>query len=279
VSVTGVTQAEQAAAEHPPVRSTLPRVVRSEWTKFWSVRSTMWTLLLVFFLTIGLGALFTWGTESTWEQAPPESRAGYDPAAISLAGLIFAQLAAAVLGAMVISTEYSTGGIRTTLTAVPRRLRVLTAKGIVLGVTTLVVGMITSFIAFFIGQAILGIGPDLQTVTLDQPDVLRAVIGGGLYVFACGMFGFALGTLLRHTAGSITIAVALLLVVPPLLNLLPGDWGDAINRYFTSNAGSQIMSVVQSPDSLSPWNGYLVFTLWWVVILAIAAWLMNRRDA
>lgn len=274
---TGVTAAERAAVENPPTRSTLSRVIRSEWTKFWSVRSTMWTLLTVLVLTIGLGALFTWGTESTWEQVPADQRVGFDPTATSLGGLIFAQLAAAVLGAMVITTEYSTGGIRTTLTAVPRRMRVLTAKAIVLGVTTLVVGMLVSFAAFFVGQPILGIA-DLQT-SIDQPDVLRAVIGGGLYVFACGMFGFALGTLLRHTAGAITIAVALLLVVPPLLGLLPGDWGDAISRYFTSNAGSQIMSVVLSPDALSPWNGYLVFTLWWVVILAVAAWLMNRRDA
>ncbi len=263
----------------PTGSTSLVNVIRSEWTKLWSVRSTVWTLVLVVVLTIGLGALFTWGTESTWEQVPAEQRVNFDSANTSLGGLFLAQLAIAVLGVMIISTEYSTGGIRTTFTAVPRRLRVLAAKGLVLAVVALVVGLVTSFVAFYVGQAILGLA-DLQT-SLDQPGVLRAVIGGGLYVMGCGLFGFALGALLRHTAGAITIAVALLLIVPPFLALLPGEWGRTVQKLFTSNAGSQITvaDTTSITDLLQPWTGYLVFTLWWVVILAVAAFLLNRRDA
>jgi hypothetical protein len=269
--------ATSTAASTTPRAATLFDVVRSEWTKFWSVRSTIWTLLLVVVLTVGFGALFAWGTETSFSQMPAEARADFDSTSTSLSGLIFAQLAIAVLGVLVISGEYSTGGIRSTLTAVPKRMRLLAAKAIVLIVVSWVVGTVTAFIAFFVGQSILGIA-DLDT-SIGEPGVLRAVFGGGLYIVATGMFGFALGTLLRHTAGAVTIAVAMLLVIPPFLGLLPGEWGKTINHYFTSNAGQQITYVHQSEGALSPWGGYLVFTLWWVVILAVAAWLMNRRDA
>ena len=148
---------------------------------------------------------------------------------------------------------------------------------VVLAVPSLVVGTLTCFVSFFLGQAFLAkVG--IETY-LSSPGVLRAVFGGGLYLTATAMLGLALGALLRHTAAGITIAVAALLVVPPFTALLPGTWGDAIQRYFTSNAGQQITAVTQDVNTLSPWNGYAVYTLWWVVILAVAAWLMQRRDA
>lgn len=261
----------------PPSHSNIVNVVRSEWTKVRSVRSTLWTLLLTFLLTVGLSALICWGTESQYNKIPPGQRAQIDPASTSLSGLVFGQLAMAVLGVLFISSEYSTGGIRTTLTAVPQRLRVLTAKAIVLAVTAFVVGTITSFVSFYVGQAFFArIGLESH---LSDPGVMRAVIGGGLYLLASAMFGFALGALLRHSAGAITVAVALLLVVPPLTQLLPGDWGSWISRYFTSNAGQQITALVQQDNALSPWAGYAVFTLWWVMILVVAGVLMSRRDA
>jgi hypothetical protein len=258
-------------------RAGLTNVLRSEWTKLWSVRSTMWTLLTMFVVTVGLGVLIAWGISSNINQMSAADRATFDPTTLSLAGLSFGQLAMVVLGALFLTTEYSTGGIRTSLTAVPRRLRVVAAKAIVLAVVTFVAGVITSFVAFFIGQAFFG-SVDLAA-SLGDPGVLRAVIGGGLYLLASALFGFAIGVLLRHSAGAITAGVALLLVVPPLTMLLPGDWGDAVTRYFTSNAGQQITAVTSVGDVLSPWNGYLVFTLWWVVILAVGSVLMVRRDA
>lgn len=260
-----------------PTSASIVNVIRSEWTKIWSVRSTMWTLLIGVVLTIGMGVLICWGTEANYSQISPADRIRLDPASTSLAGLAFGQLALAVLGALFISSEYSTGGIRTTFTAVPQRIRVLTAKAVVLAVVTVIVGTITSFIAFFLGQLFLArVGIEAQ---LSDPGVLRAVFGGGLYLLASAMFGFALGALLRHSAAAISIAIALLLVVPPLTHLLPGGWGAWIAKYFTTNAGQQITTIEPSDAVLGPWTGYAVFTLWWLVILIIAGVLMSRRDA
>ena len=141
----------------------------------------------------------------------------------------------------------------------------------------LVVGLIASFGAFFIGQAFFATKG--VAAHLGDPGVTRAVIGGGLYMLGCGMLGFAVGSLLRHSAGSITTAIGLLFVLPILSNLLPGDWGKTIREYFFSNAGGQITTIRQDPDLLSPWNGYLVFTLEWLVILVAGAILLQRRDA
>ncbi len=263
----------------PASTDRLDRVVRAEWTKLWSVRSTLWTLLVLIVVTVGFAALATWGTmqgvKAGGENAPPP----FDSTSLTLAGLTFGQLAAAVLGAMVISSEYTTGGIRTTLTAVPGRLRLLLAKAIVFVTVIFVVGLITCFASFFVGQSFLL--PDYQ-VSLGDPGVTRAVVGGALYLAGSGMFGFAVGALVRQTAGAITAAVALLLVLPPLTFLLPGSWGDTVSEHFTSNAGQQITSATQAgtdPTVLGPWEGYGWFTLEWVVLLVVAAVLMRRRDA
>ena len=260
-----------------PTGSTLPHVMRSEWTKLFSVRSTGWTLLALVAATIGLGVLACWGTNHGWSQMSAADRAKFDPVSTSMSGLALGQLAVAVLGVMVISSEYSTGGIRVSLTTVPHRMRLLTAKALVFTAVSLVVGIATAFGAFYVGQPWFserGIG-----ATISEPGVLRAVIGGGLYIAASGLFGLAMGALLRRTAGAVTAAVALLLVVPPLMNLLPGAWGDAVVRYFTSNAGQQISYIHQSGNYLTPWVGFGVYCLWWIVPLAIGAWLMERRDA
>ena len=267
----------------PAVRTTQPGrsgfrdVLGSEWIKFWSVRSTGWSLLAMVVTTVGFGALICFGTAQEVDQIPPEERRFFDPTALSLAGLTFGQLAAAVLGVLIISSEYSTGGIRSSLVAVPRRLRLLAAKAVVLLSVVLALGLLSSFAVFLIGQALLA-GVDLET-TLGAPDVLRAVVGGGLYLSASALFGLAFGTLLRQTAGGIVAAIAALLIVPPLTQLLPGDWGAAITKWFTSNAGQQILAVRAQPDAAGPGAGYLVFCLWAVAILVIGAILLKRRDA
>jgi ABC-2 type transport system permease protein len=257
--------------------ASFPNVLRSEWTKLWSVRSTVWTTVAMVVTTVGFGVLISWATEANWTKVEARQRSIFDPTSTSLTGIAFGQLAIAVLGVLVVSTEYSTGGIRTSLTAVPRRMRLLGAKALILGVVALLVGTLTSFVAFFLGQWFLA--KQGIEAHLGDPQVLRAVFGGGLYLAASAMFGLALGALLRHTAAAITISVAALLVVPPFTMLLPGTWGDAIERYFTSNAGQQITSVTQTGNVLSPWGGYVVFCVWWIVILGAAGWLMQRRDA
>lgn len=247
-------------------------VARSEWTKLWSVRSTFWTLFALVVVTIGFSALIcaTLGDSET-------RASDFDPTSTSIVGGFFGQVAAMVLGVLAITSEYTKGGIRTTLTAVPRRLRLIGAKALVVAVVTFVVSLITVFVSFELGQALLS-GKDVD-VSLGDPGVLRAVIGGALYLLASAMFGFALGVVLRQSAAAITGGLVLLFVAPPLVGLLPGSAGDTVSRYFTSNAGQAILTVVPADNSLGPWAGYLVFTLWWAIPLALGAALLMRRDA
>ena len=258
-------------------QATLWHVIRSEWVKFWSVRSTAWTLIVLFIATVGISVLASVSTAAQYAQLSPKDKATIDVPMLSVAGIGLSQLAIAVLGAMIITTEYSTGGIRTTLSTVPSRMRVLFAKGLILAAVSLVIGLLTTFVSFYASE------PFWQShhlaVSINDPGVLRAVIGAGLYIMASALFGFALGTLLRHTAAAITLSVALLLIVPPLLSLLPGKWGDTVYKYFTSTAGDRIISTLPDHTLLSPWAGYLTMTIWWAALLALGAWLMNRRDA
>ncbi|GAB3683057.1 ABC transporter permease [Angustibacter aerolatus] len=258
----------------PPSTDGFVHVLRAEWLKLWSVRSTAWTLLATFVVTVGISMLAVWGTMQGVQDG--QDVGPFDATSLTLAGLGFGQLAIAVLGAMVISTEYSTGGIRSTLTATPHRLRLLGAKALAFVVVSFVLGLVSCFAAYFIGRLFL---LDQFHTDLGDPGVLRAVVGGALYLVGSGMFGFALGVLLRNTPAAITIAVALLLVVSPLTGLLPGDWGDAIQIRFVSNAGQQITNAQPLPDQLSPWAGYAWFTGEWLLLLAVGAGLMRRRDA
>jgi ABC-2 type transport system permease protein len=275
-----MTTATATAGSQPVLQATgntMLNVIRSEWTKLWSVRSTRWTLLSTILVTWALTVLIAWGTVANWDEVSPQDRATFDPTSQSLAGIVLGQFAIAVLGALVITSEYSTGGIRTTFTAVPARLKVLSAKFVTFLVVALVTGLLTSFVAFFLGQLFYAT-KDVEA-HLSDPHVLRAVIGGGLYIAGSGMFGFAFGALLRKTAAAISVAIAMLFVLPLLSNALPGKWGDTITRYFTMNAGSHITDVRRAEDALSPWAGYAVFTLEWALVLAVGAYLVNSRDA
>lgn len=266
------TTAAVSPAASPAKRPGLAAVVRSEWTKLWSVRSTFWTLLALVVVTVGFSALIC-GVTGDSETTASE----FDPTSQSLVGLFFGQVAALVLGVLTVTSEYSKGGIRTTLTAVPRRLRLLTAKALVVAAVVGLVGLVTVFVSFAIGQSLLaGKGAE---ASLGDSQVLRAVVGGALYLLASALFGYALGVLLRQSAGAITGGLVLLFVAPPLVGLIPGSAGETISRHFTSNAGQSILMVVRPDNTLGPWSGYLVFTLWWVVPLALGAALMVRRDA
>jgi ABC-type transport system involved in multi-copper enzyme maturation permease subunit len=276
--MTAVASATDRPATAPGRSVGLPQVIRSEWTKLWSVRSTTWSLLALVVVTVGFSALFCWGAAASADTLSPQERATFDATTVSLSGLSLGQLAMAVMGVLAISSEYSTGGIRTTLVAVPNRERLLLAKAVVVTVVALGVGTIACFASFFVGQVVLGHYG--MSTTLGQPHVLRAVIGGGLYLLMSGLFGFALGAVLRHSAGSIVATVALLLVVPPLLNLLPGTWGHTITKYFTSNAGQQITNATnRDPTLLSPWHGYLAFAAETLLVFLVGLVLIRRRDA
>nr|MDQ2811493.1 ABC transporter permease subunit [Actinomycetota bacterium] len=208
-----------ATASRPaatPLKLTWPRVLRSEWTKLWSLRSSVYTLLTSAVVMTGFGLIFAAAAQTASPSRSGPSGA-LDPATASLGGVYLAQLVIAVLGVLLISGEYSTGSIRSTLAAVPARLPVLWAKGVVLTAVTLVLMAAAAVAAFLSGQAILS-GKHLQT-SLSDPGVLRAVLGAALYLTVVALLGLGLGALLRHTAAAIGIAAGLLLVLPILSGL------------------------------------------------------------
>jgi ABC-2 type transport system permease protein len=264
----------------PARRPRFDRVMVSEWTKIRSVRSTVWSLILLVVVSLGFTALFVGLTVAQWDQASPQDRAQIvaDPTGMILgSGFFFSQLTICVLGVMVIASEYSTGMIRASLLAVPRRLPMFAAKSVVFGLLVLVVGVVVSFGSFFIGAPMLD---SKASVSLGDPGVLRAVIGGGLYLSMLGLFALAIGAIVRHTAAGITGVIGFVLVLSPLAQLLPGSFGDHVHAYLPSEAGHLIAQARQAPnDLLTPWQGYGVFCLWTAVVLIVAAVLLKRRDA
>jgi ABC-2 type transport system permease protein len=258
----------------------LRRELVAEWTKLRSVRSTMWSLLLLVVLTLGFTALFTALTVSQWDQTDPSDRAQTiaDPVSTILgAGLFLGQLTICVLGVMVMTSEYSTGMIRASLLAEPLRWRMLVAKSAVFAFVVLVVGEVVSFSSYFIGSAIMH---SKAPVSLSDSGVLRAVIGGGLYLSVLGLFSLSIGGIVRHTAGAITGVIAFILVLSPLAQLLPGDIGTYVHAYLPAEAGQLIGYAHTPPDGvLSPWEGFGVFCLWTALLLALATYLLERRDA
>ncbi|WP_055585702.1 ABC transporter permease subunit [Streptacidiphilus griseoplanus] len=258
-------------------RVTLPRVVHSEWIKFRTLRSSWLTLLAAAVLTVALGTLFCWATVSHWDRLPAGERAHFTPVEHSLRGYLPAQLAVGVLGVLVISGEYSTGMIRASLSAVPRRLPVLWAKAAVFGAVTWVVTTASAVTAFLVGQSVLS-AKHVDT-TFSAPGVTRAVLGAGLYLTVVGLLAVGLGSLIRSTAGGIATVFGLLLVVPGLAEALPSNWHDAIAPYLPSNAGQALTVVQQGPGDLAPWTGFAVLCGYAAAALAGAAVALKRRDA
>ncbi|HEY2277973.1 MAG TPA: ABC transporter permease, partial [Streptosporangiaceae bacterium] len=240
-------------------RANLAGTIRSEITKIRSVRSTYWTMLVLLVITIGIGALVSWLTGSHWDQASASQKAGFDPVSNALVGLFFGQFVIVVLGSMTITAEYSTGMIRTSLTAMPRRGVFYVAKALVFTVTALIIGEIASFVAFFLGQALLGTASVHISTTLGAPHVLRAVVGGGLFIAVCGLFAYGIGTLVRHTAAAISIAIGVLFVIPIIVNFLPSSWNNDIMRWLPSEGGAAIWRTTQAAHEWPAWGEFSVF--------------------
>jgi ABC-type transport system involved in multi-copper enzyme maturation permease subunit len=180
---------------------------------------------------------------------------------------------------MTLTAEYSTGMIRTSLTAMPRRTVVYAAKAVVFAVVALVVTFVAAFVSFFLGQALLASTHD--TATLSQPNVLRAVVGSALYVTLCGLFAFAIGAILRHTAGTITAVIGLLFVIPILVHLLPQSWYQDVTRWLPDAAGRALSVTVGPPPPhlFSAWTQFGVFAIYTAVLLVVGAVLFRKRDA
>jgi ABC-2 type transport system permease protein len=258
-------------------RVTQLRVVLSEWTKLHSLRSSRWSLLVAGLLTVGFPLLFATILSNRWSHLSPHERADRNPLDVALSGVNVAQLAIGVLGVLLISGEYSTGMIRSTFVAVPKRLPVLWAKAIVYAAVTLALTVPAVLIGFFGSQAILR-NHHILELSFSHPGVARTVLGGAVYLTLIGVFALGLGAILRNTAGGIATFAAIMFVIPPLLNILPSDWNNAINPYLPSTAGNAIFSLTHGSDTLAPWPGFALFCGYTALSLGMAAVLLIRRD-
>jgi ABC-2 type transport system permease protein len=252
-------------------------VLQSEFTKLKSVRSTWWTLLVLLVLSIGLAAAFAAGAKATWHNMTASQQATFDATSTSLGGIGFlGPLVIAVLGALVITSEYSTGMIRTSLTVMPRRGQVFAAKAVVFGLVTLVLAVVASFLSFFLGQALLGD----HSVSLSHPATMRAIIGTAIYVTLVGLLAYGFGVILRHTAGTITLVAGLLFVLQIIVQLLPSSWHNTLLRWLPTSAGNAISTTVGgNAHMFSPWGEMAVLGVYVAIVLAAGAVLFRTRDA
>jgi hypothetical protein len=258
-------------------RVTLPRVIHSEWTKLWTLRSTRWSLLLAFVAQAGLGPLIALIEMARWSHLTLEDRLTINPIDHSLGGWHLAQLAVAILGVMTITGEYHTGMIRSSMMAAPKRLPVLWAKLLVFSTVVLVLMLIAAFIGFLGGQAIFT--QHHVNVALSAPHALRTVFGAALFTTATGAMCVALGTIVRRTAGGIALFVGVFFVLPGLIEILPSTTANAIHPYLPNNAGGAIAQALADPNQFSAWGGFALFCGYTAVVIAIAAALLLRRDA
>jgi len=309
-----LTTADVQLSALPPAtgHAGLRGVIASEFTKLRSVRSTYWTFAALVILSVGVAALIGFGVASNIHNNP-QNAAGTDATQLSL-GVFFelGQLIIAVIGAMIITSEYSNGMIRTSLTAMPRRGTVFLGKLIVLTSVTLVVSMVTSFLAFFAGQAALsgsgvaaslfhsttipanalvngpngpGSGPPSFTFqgtdVITAGHVLSAVVGTALFVTLAALIAFGLGSIIRHTAGAITSAIGLMFVLSIIIQLLPDTWRWDIMRFFPDAAGRVISVTIGSGNQhlWSAWPQLLVTVIWAAVLVGVGGYLFRKRDA
>lgn len=257
------------------VEVSTPRVLRSEWLKFRTLRSSWITLLVAVGGMIGISALICWASDNRWSHMDPVEQATFDPLLHSIVGVNLAQLAVGVLGVLFVTGEYGTGMIKATLGAVPGRTPVLVAKvsvfvGVILASTVPAV-----FASFFVGQKLLGV----HSTTIGAHDVLRCVIGAGLYLGGIAALAVGIGFIIRNTAGGIASLFGLLLVLDGIAHALPESWQHYIVPYLPSEAGSSVFSLTRGQDGLSAWTGFAVLCAWAAASLLLGWWTLSRRDA
>ncbi|MFJ1916279.1 ABC transporter permease subunit [Streptomyces sp. NPDC088147] len=258
--------------------ASVPAVLRSEWTKIRTVSSTTWTLISALVVTVALGAALSAVLNSQFGDLSLEERATFDPTYTSFSGMVLGQLAMVVFGVLVVGSEYTSGMIRTSLAAVPRRGTFLFCKILVAGVLALAVAVLTGFLAFFVGQALLG----AHGTTIGEPNVLRAVIGSGLYMTLIALFSMGVAAMLRSSVLSLGILMPFFFLVSQILAAVPG--AKEVARYFPDQAGRQITQVVpnavsSSPAPYGPWGGLGIMALWVLAALAGGYAVMRKRDA
>ncbi|MFD5620282.1 ABC transporter permease [Streptomyces yangpuensis] len=253
-------------------------VLTSEWTKIRTVASTSWTLAVALIVTVGFGALISVAAVSGLDNMSALERATFDPTLVSFTGMQFGQLAMIVFGVLVVSTEYSTGMIRTSLAAVPARAGFLFGKLTVATALALLVGLLTSFASFFVGQAILG---DHGT-DLGGENVLRAVVGAGVYMALLALFSMGVAAMLRSSVASISILIPFFLIVSNALNAFEAT--RTYGQYLPDAAGSKIVQVVPNAFGgteapYGPWGGLGIMLLWVAAAVLGGYLVLRKRDA
>jgi ABC-2 type transport system permease protein len=272
--------ASQAPASPAPAKpSLLTRaldLVATEWIKLRSVRSTYWALLVTVVTPIAVASLVAFAFASAPHAAGHQAAPPPDPLLPELISLEYAVIAVSVLGVLAFTAEYSTGLIRVTFTAAPRRRAVLAAKAAVLAAVMLVVGEAVAFASFGLSQAVLAGHGD--GVSLGHPGVPGAVLCTGLLLAVCALLGLALGAIVRHTAGGIAATIAVI-VIPGIVALLPSPWSGRIGRFTLLEAARQVSALHPATNLFSPAWSLLIVLAWPAVALAAAAVLITRRDA
>jgi hypothetical protein len=281
----------------PRLRVTQARAMVSEWIKLRSLRSTWWSIGLALLISVGLGILF-----SDLQGHDMQTHGGFEPdqTALSLRGFYLAQLAVGVLGVLFVTGEYSTGMIRATLSAVPKRIPVWVAKMTVFAGVIFLVTLVAAFVAFLGGQAVLsgyhvdgtitvgahGIvfaqssgGTTQLGVPLSHPGAVRAIFAAALYMTGIGLLGLGCGFVIRNAGGAIAALFGLVLVLPLLSQALPSSLQDHVSKYLPLLAGTAGMNTVSGSNQLGPWTGLGVFALYVVAALGIGCYVLRRRDA
>jgi ABC-2 type transport system permease protein len=271
ITATDTPTARSARRPAPSLATRALDLLASEWIKFRSVRSTYWTLLVAVVTPIAASTLVAFA----FAHAPAAAGPPPDPLVPEILSLEYAVIAVSVLGVLAFSAEYSTGLIRTTFAAAPRRRAVLVAKAVVLGTVTLVAGELVAFVSFFLAQAILS--GHHRGVSLSRPGVPGAVLAGGLVLCVCALLGLALGAIIRHTAGGIAATIAVI-ALPGILALLPAPWSGRLGRFTLLEAVRQVAVLHPAANLFSPGLSLLVLLAWPAAALAVAAILITRRD-
>jgi ABC-2 type transport system permease protein len=269
-----MTAAADTRVPHVPGgRYGLAQAARMEWIKLRSLRSTWWTLAVTAAGTVGIGLAVGLNTRD----------ASGDLTNNALAGVVPGLLLTGALGVLTMTSEYTSGTIRATLAAIPRRPLVLAAKAAVFGAVTLIVGEAASFISFLADAATLRRG--IAAPTLGQPGVLRAVVLSGAGFCLIGLLGLGLGAIIRHSAAAVGVLVAGVYVVAQVIGFIAHGAAAYMPILIVGNSLSTTKPVTcgtngaSCPRFLSAWAGLGVLCLYAVIALAVGGWLLARRDA
>jgi ABC-2 type transport system permease protein len=277
-------RSDRSGAAAPAVgRVTFPHLLRSEWIKLVTLRSTWWTLGLTVLGMVGVSAIFA-SAVSSMTQGMSGGAGSFGASAITF-GYFIGQITVAVLGALAISGEYSTGMIRSTMAAAPRRLDVISAKALVIALVVFATGVVGTLLAWLVTLPIL---PDVAAVSLADGDTWRVIAGTGAYLALIALLAFGIGAIVRNSAGAISAVLAILLMLPLVFQILGGlgqTWALDVMTYLPGAAGERLMAIPGPADELmtdytvlSPAVGGLVLAGYVAVVLGVALTLVKKRD-